>query len=63
MTDDVHFIGFIAAQYGSETHPAEGPVIDRDYVRALAQAHEYGGFDRVLVAFHSTAPDSLLLAQ
>ena len=63
MTDDVHFIGFVAAQYGSETHPAEGPVIDRDYVRALAQAHEYGGFDRVLVAFHSTAPDSLLLAQ
>ena len=65
MTDrqDVEFIGFIAPQYGSETHAQEGPVIDRDYVRALAQAHEYGGFDRFLVAFHSTSPDSFALAQ
>ncbi|GJD50592.1 Alkanesulfonate monooxygenase [Methylobacterium crusticola] len=60
---DVHFIGFVAAQHGSEIHPSAGPVIDRDYVRAVAQAHEYGGFDRVLVAFHSTAPDSFALAQ
>jgi alkanesulfonate monooxygenase len=62
-TADVDFIGFVSAQYGSETHAAEGPVIDRDYVRAVAQAHEYGGFDRVLVAFHSTSPDSFALAQ
>ncbi len=60
---DVDFIGFVAAQYGSETHAPEGPVIDHNYVRALAQAHEYGGFDRVLVAFHSSAPDSFALAQ
>lgn len=62
MSSDVEFIGFVGSQYGSETHPAEGPVIDRDYIRALAQAQEYGGFDRFLVAFHSTSPDSLLLA-
>jgi alkanesulfonate monooxygenase len=60
---NVEFIGFVSAQYGSETHAAEGPIIDRDYMRAVAQAHEYGGFDRFLVAFHSTSPDSLLLAQ
>jgi alkanesulfonate monooxygenase len=62
-SDEVDFIGFVGAQYGSETHPASGPVIDRDYIRAVVQAQEYGGFDRFLVAFHSTSPDSLLLAQ
>ena len=59
---EIEFIGYVAPQYGSETHPNEGPIIDRDYIRAVAQAHEYGGFDRFLVAFHSTTPDSLLLA-
>jgi alkanesulfonate monooxygenase len=62
MTQDVEFIGFVGTQYQSETHPAEGPVVDRDYIRAAAQAQEYGGFDRFLVAFHSTSPDSLLVA-
>ncbi|KMO15627.1 LLM class flavin-dependent oxidoreductase [Methylobacterium platani] len=61
--DDVHFIGFVAAQYGSEIHAPAGPVVDRAYLRAAAQAHEHGGFDRVLIAFHSTAPDSFALAQ
>jgi alkanesulfonate monooxygenase len=60
---DVHFIGFVAAQYGSEIHTPAGPVVDRAYLRASAQAHEHGGFDRVLIAFHSTAPDSFALAQ
>lgn len=63
MTHPVEFIGFVAPQYGSEIHAPEGSVIDRDYIRALSQAHEYGGFDRVLVAFHSTTPDSFSLAQ
>ena len=60
---DVHFIGFVAAQYGSEIHAPTGPVVDRAYLRASAQAHEHGGFDRVLIAFHSIAPDSFALAQ
>lgn len=60
---DVNFIGFVGAQYGSEIHAPTGPVIDRTYLRAAAQAHELGGFDRVLIAFHSTAPDSFALAQ
>lgn len=63
MSQDVEFIGYVGAQYGSETHLPEGPVIDRDYIRAVAQAHEYGGFDRILVAFHSTSPDSFAIAQ
>lgn len=60
--DAVEFIGFVAPQRVSETHAPQGPVLDKDYVRLLAQAHEWGGFDRVLVAYHSTAPDALLLA-
>ena len=58
----VEFIGYVAPRHTSEIHPATGPAIDRDYLRLLAQAHEWGGFDRVLVAFHSTTPDSVLLA-
>ena len=51
MSKDVEFIGFVGTHYESEVHLAEGPVIDRDYIRAVAQAQEYGGFDRFLVAF------------
>lgn len=57
---DIEFIGMIQAQKVSEIHPARGPAIDRDYVRAFAQAHEQGGFDRVLVPHHSTSPDATL---
>lgn len=61
-TEAVEFIGFVAPRHASEIHPAQGPAIDRDYLKLLAQAHEWGGFDRVLVAFHATSPDALLLA-
>jgi len=57
----VEFIGLIATRKASEIHPAEGPIIDRDYVRRFAQAHEAAGFDRVLVAYHSTGPDAFLV--
>src|SRR5215204_3606823 len=62
MSKDVEFIGFVGTHYESEAHPVAGPVIDRDYIRALAQAQEYGGFDRFLVAFHSTSPESQHIA-
>ena len=62
MSKDVEFIGFVGTQYESEVYPAQGPVIDRDYIRAVAQAQEYGGFDRFLVAFHSTSPESQHIA-
>ncbi len=58
----VEFIGFIGANPASETHPHTGPVLDRDYVEAMAKAHDEGGFDRALVAFHATSPDSILVA-
>jgi len=57
----VEFIGIIGTQHQSEIHPAQGPVIDRDYVENIARAHEEGGFDRALVAFGSTSPESQLV--
>jgi alkanesulfonate monooxygenase len=38
-------------------------VVDRDYIETVAKAHELGGFDRVLLAFHSWWPDSLQVGQ
>ena len=58
----VEFIGYINTQPVSEIHPATGPVIDVGYVGTVARAHEAAGFDRALVAFHSTSPDSLIVA-
>lgn len=57
----VEFIGFIGAQHASETHPAKGPALDVDYVEKVAKAHDAGGFDRALVAFGSTSPESILI--
>jgi len=54
----VEFIGYTGSNNHSEIHPSTGPAIDRDWVKKTAQAHEDGGFDRVLVAQHSTGPDS-----
>lgn len=58
----VEFIGIVHGQNVSEIHPAEGPPIDKAYVRAIAGAHEAGGFDRVLIAHHSNSPDGYLTA-
>jgi alkanesulfonate monooxygenase len=58
----VEFIGFIGFQHSSEIHPPSGPVLDRDYVEATAKAHDEGDFDRALIAFHSTGPESILAA-
>jgi alkanesulfonate monooxygenase len=56
----IEFIGMITTQKASETYAPRGPVIDRDYVRAFAQAHEAAGFDRILVPHHSTGPSATL---
>jgi len=58
----IEFIGFVASRKASETVPPEGPIVDVPYIAASARAHEAAGFDRVLVAFHSTAPDSTMIA-
>ncbi|WP_435166785.1 LLM class flavin-dependent oxidoreductase [Falsirhodobacter sp. 1013] len=59
----IEFIGFIGNRNGSETIPFTGPVIDREHIRASAAIHEAGGFDRVLLAFHSHSPESLMVGQ
>jgi len=53
----VEFIGMIGTKDESETHLRHGPVIDRDYVRRFARAHEDAGFDRVLIGYSSSRPD------
>jgi alkanesulfonate monooxygenase len=59
----IEFIGFVGNQNASEIFPAQGPVLDLGYVETLAKVQENGGFDRVLLAFNSTSPECLLVAQ
>ncbi|HTR05149.1 MAG TPA: LLM class flavin-dependent oxidoreductase [Paraburkholderia sp.] len=56
----IEFIGMIQQRKVSETHLAEGPAIDVDYVRDFAQAHERAGFDRILVPHSSVSADASL---
>ena len=58
----VEFIGYISHADQSEIRPASGPVLDQHHLLRTAQAHEASGFDRVLVAHHSSNPDGILLA-
>jgi alkanesulfonate monooxygenase len=58
----IEFIGMIQPRQQSEIHQPRGPAIDLGYVRASAQAHEEGGFDRVLIGWHSNGPDGLQIA-
>ncbi len=59
----VEFIGFISNNNSSETIVRSGPVLDRYHIETVAKAHENAGFDRALLAFHSTTPDSLQIGQ
>jgi alkanesulfonate monooxygenase len=58
----VEFIGMIGTKDESETHFSSGPVIDRDYVRRFARAHEDAGFDRVLIGYSSSRPEGAQVA-
>jgi alkanesulfonate monooxygenase len=58
----VEFIGMIQPRRQSEIQPATGPSIDLGYLRASAEAHEAGGFDRFLIGWHGNGPDGLQLA-
>jgi alkanesulfonate monooxygenase len=57
----VEFIGMIGTQAASEIHPPRGPVIDIDYVRRFAQAHEQAGFDRILIGYFSNGADGFVV--
>jgi alkanesulfonate monooxygenase len=63
LTMTVTFIGFVGNHNASETVPRSGPVIDLDFVESMAKAQEFGGFDRVLLAFNAESPESLLVGQ
>ncbi|PTQ07453.1 alkanesulfonate monooxygenase [Sphingomonas oleivorans] len=59
----VKFIGYIGFNNRSEIHGAvRGRELDRDYVEAAARAQEEGGFDRVLIPFGSSSPESQIVA-
>ena len=58
----IEFIGMIQPREQSETHPPSGPAIDPGYLRASAQVHDAGGFDRILVGWHSNGPDGFQIA-
>jgi alkanesulfonate monooxygenase len=59
----IEFIGYISNNNSSETIVRTGPVLDPLHIETVAKAHENAGFDRELLAFHSTTPDSLQVAQ
>jgi alkanesulfonate monooxygenase len=59
----IEFIGYISNNNSSETIVREGPVLNPVHIETVAKAHENAGFDRALLAFHSTSPDSLQVAQ
>ena len=59
----IEFIGYIANNNSSETIVRSGPVLDPTYIETVAKAHENAGFDRALLAFHSTSPDGLQVGQ
>jgi alkanesulfonate monooxygenase len=40
----------------------DGPVVDPDYLRDIARAHDDGGFDRVLVGYGAVAPEGWAVA-
>jgi alkanesulfonate monooxygenase len=58
----VEFIGYVSHQESSEIHLPSGPALNPAYIAAVAQAHEYGGFDRVLIAHSSASPDGFQIA-
>jgi alkanesulfonate monooxygenase len=62
MTQQLEILGMIATSYASETHAHTGPAIDPSYTAAFALAHEQAGFDRILIGYHSAAPDGFQVA-
>jgi alkanesulfonate monooxygenase len=59
----VEFIGYVGHFNVSESVRRTGPAVDVPHIEMAAKAHEYVGFDRVLVAFHSNSAESILIGQ
>ncbi len=58
----IEFIGHVFPHEMSETIGRSGPVVQPDYLRALARAHEAAGFDRVLIPHSASMVDGFVLA-
>ncbi|HEV2635408.1 MAG TPA: LLM class flavin-dependent oxidoreductase [Actinocrinis sp.] len=58
----IEFIGMIGTKDVSETRRNDGPVIDPDYTRRFARAHEDAGFDRILIGYGSGWPEGSQVA-
>jgi alkanesulfonate monooxygenase len=59
----VEIIGMVGTQDVSEAHGETGGTpVDVGYLTRFARAHEEAGFDRVLVGYHATGPDSFAVA-
>jgi len=58
----IKFIGYIGFNDTSEIHPHHDRQVDRQHIEAAARAQEAGGFDRVLIPFGSSSPESQIVA-
>src|SRR6185503_7607653 len=58
----IEFIGHVFPHEFSETIAASGPVVQPDYLRALARAHEAAGFDKVLIPPSSSMADGFIFS-
>lgn len=58
----IEILGMIATTPGSESRAVEGPIIDPQYVRDFARAHEDAGFDRILIGYSASSPDGFAVA-
>ncbi|MEV7007633.1 LLM class flavin-dependent oxidoreductase [Streptosporangium sp. NPDC051022] len=58
----VEFLGIGGTDDGSETTPRSGPAFDKQFTLRLARAHQEHGWDRVLFAHRSAAPDPAQVA-
>ncbi|WP_277976179.1 LLM class flavin-dependent oxidoreductase [Pantoea endophytica] len=58
----LEFIGLVGAQESSESLAAHGPTVDVPFIKAFSHAQEYAGFDKVLLAVNTRAPDSMIIA-
>ena len=58
----LEFIGLVGSQESSEALAAEGPLVNADFIRAFSHTQQYAGFDKVLLAVNTRAPDSMIIA-
>lgn len=58
----LEFIGLVGAHETSESDAGNGQVVDLPFIKAFAQTQAYAGFDKVLLAVNTRAPDSMIIA-